>query len=176
MMRSLGVVGFLTAVIGMECVMVWVLLSRAESSWTGAGSEQLTRTAASVGGPMGAIHAEDPPKPPHGETANDGVEVDLGEYTVTTLRLSTNTTLRVDFHLFGLINPNDVDQFNKVWPGALNRFRELVITTVRAAQPADLADPSLALIKRQILEKSNRLFGKPFLQSLIVSNFSLVEQ
>ncbi len=175
-MRSLGIVGFLTAVVGMECATVWFLLSRAQTTW--AGSSEATTTKGEK--PTEFVVS---PHPVDG-TANtivevaapNGVEVDLGEYTITTLRLSTNTTLRVDFHLFGLIEPAQVDHFSKVWPTLTNRFREVVITTVRAAQPSDLADPALALIKRQIMEKSNRLFGRPIFHALIVSNFSLVEQ
>lgn len=173
MVRSLGIVGFLTAIVGMECAAVWFLLSRSETS-----AANVSDGASSPGAESSLSHADilNSPVSPDFTPQADGAEVDLGEFTVTSLRLSTNTTLRVDFHLFGLVATGEVDQFNKVWPASVNRFREIVITTIRAAQPADLADPSLALIKRQILEKSNRLFGKPLIRSLIISNFSLVEQ
>ncbi|MCS7238514.1 MAG: hypothetical protein NZ899_09610 [Thermoguttaceae bacterium] len=173
MVRSLGIVGFLTAIVGMECAAVWFLLTRAES--TAAGGAETPAAGLNESGESSRPTVP-PASTPDQIPQKEGVEVDLGEYTITCVRLSTNTTLRADFHLFGLIANEEVDDFNKLWPNAVNRFREIVITTVRAAQPADLADPSLALIKRQILEKSNRLFGKPLIQALIVSNFSLVEQ
>jgi flagellar FliL protein len=51
-----------------------------------------------------------------------------------------------------------------------------VITIVRSAEMTDFADPSLGLIRRRILEKSNRALGKPLLVEVIFSDFSLVEQ
>jgi len=58
----------------------------------------------------------------------------------------------------------------------MHRFRDQVLVEVRNSEPADLADPGLALIKRRILEKSNDLFGDPILRSIIFSQFSYIEQ
>jgi len=40
----------------------------------------------------------------------------------------------------------------------------------------DLTDAGLGLLKRKILEKSNRILGRPLLQTIIFSEFSFVEQ
>ena len=47
-----------------------------------------------------------------------------------------------------------------------------------AAEPqtTDLTDAGLGLIKRKILEKTNRALGKPLLQTVVFSDFSFVEQ
>jgi hypothetical protein len=171
-LHSAGLVGFLTVVVGLECGAVWFFLSR-----QGLQAADTPETAA----PTQMIPAELEPTPLQettgpSDTTEGGVEVDLGEYSITFYRMSTGTTLVVDFHLFGLVRSEDKPEFEKLWQASTHRFRDIVITIVRAVQPQDLADPSLALIKRQILEKSNRLFGKQVLQGLIVSNFSLVEQ
>ena len=40
----------------------------------------------------------------------------------------------------------------------------------------DLADPSLGLIKRQILAKTNSLLGEPLLKEVVFSDFAVVQQ
>ena len=57
-----------------------------------------------------------------------------------------------------------------------HRIREQVIVTVRNSEIGDLTDPGLTLIKRKILEKTNRLLGKEYLQNVVFSDFSFVEQ
>jgi flagellar FliL protein len=40
----------------------------------------------------------------------------------------------------------------------------------------DLTDPVLGLIKRKILEKTNRLLGKAMVKGVVFSDFSYYEQ
>ena len=47
---------------------------------------------------------------------------------------------------------------------------------MRSAEGSDLADAGLGLIKRQILEKTNALLGKPLVKVVIISDFSYMEQ
>lgn len=108
--------------------------------------------------------------------ADGQMEVDLGEFSVTCYQPSTNTNLRIEFHLFGTIRREDQEAFNSAYADSTHRIREQVIVTVRAAEPSDLTDAGLGLIKRRILEKTNRLLGKPLLTSLVVSEFSFIEQ
>ena len=56
-----------------------------------------------------------------------------------------------------------------------HRFRESVIVIVRSSDLADLTDAGLGLIKRKVLEKTNRALGKPLLKDVVFSEFSLVE-
>jgi len=171
--HPVGLVGFLTAVVGLEFGAVWFLLSRHSPG-------ELASASAPAGASTNSVATmEVIPNPPllNGDNpTSDGVEVDLGEFTISSYRLSSGTTLRLDFHLYGIVNQKLEEKFKQIWPRHVHRFRETVITTIRGAPPSELADPSLALIKRQILEKSNRLFAKEFLQGLVVSDFSLVEQ
>ena len=57
-----------------------------------------------------------------------------------------------------------------------HRFRDQIIIIVRNAQLADLTDPGLGLIKRQILAKTNALLGEPLLKGVVFSDFVVVEQ
>ena len=54
----------------------------------------------------------------------------------------------------------DNSPFGKLFKKSKNRFRDQVIVIIRNAQMSDLADPSLGLIKRQILAKTNSLVGR----------------
>ena len=78
--------------------------------------------------------------------------------------------------LSGDLNGDDVGDFDDLRQIHKNRMREQVIMIVRRAVITDLTDPSLALIKRRILEKTNRVLGKPLLQGIVVGDFSFVEQ
>jgi flagellar FliL protein len=118
--------------------------------------------------------------------------VDLGKYSITSFQPASNTTLLIDFHMFGTVAadastshapegehgaeaPAD-DEFTRLFEKNKHRLRDQVIVIIRSAEITDFADPSLGLIRRKILEKSNRLLGKPLLEEVIFSDFSLVEQ
>jgi flagellar FliL protein len=103
-------------------------------------------------------------------------EVDLGQFSLTTLQPASNTTLLVDFHLFATVASENESLANELIERHKHRVRDQVLTTVRSAEIADLTDPGLGLIKRQILEKTNRALGKPILQGVIFSDFLVVEQ
>ncbi len=107
---------------------------------------------------------------------HDQTEVDLGEFTVTAFQPLTNTTTRIDFHLFGTTSAEDVAGFQKAWEENKHRLRDQVIVTLRSSEPSELTDAGLGLIKRRILEKTNRTLGKPYLRSVIFSDFSFIEQ
>jgi hypothetical protein len=47
---------------------------------------------------------------------------------------------------------------------------------VRGAEITDLTDAGLGLMKRKILDRANRTLGKPLLQTVVVSDFSFIEQ
>jgi len=107
---------------------------------------------------------------------NDLVEMDLERFVVTAYQPNSSTVMRVDFHLFGMVASKDREEFERLMEIHQHRFREQVLVIVRRAEAADLADPGLGLIKRQILEKTNALLGKPLLQAVVVSDFSYLEQ
>ena len=57
-----------------------------------------------------------------------------------------------------------------------HRIRENVIIIIRSAEVTDLTDAGLGLIKRRILETTNKTLGKPLLQEVVFSEFSFIEQ
>ncbi|MCX7426555.1 MAG: flagellar basal body-associated FliL family protein [Planctomycetia bacterium] len=110
------------------------------------------------------------------ETESKPIEVDLGEFTVMAYQPASNSTLRIDFHLYGTITQEANEEFVTLKEGNHARLREQVTVIVRSAEIADLTDPGLGLIKRRILEKINRTLGKPLVQGVVVSDFSFIEQ
>jgi hypothetical protein len=48
--------------------------------------------------------------------------------------------------------------------------------TLHGAESADLTDAGLGLIKRRILEKTNRALGQPLLKEVLFSKFNFVER
>jgi len=107
---------------------------------------------------------------------SEQVEVDLEQFSVTAHQPTSNTTTRIEFHLYGIVIEADKAEFERLFSANQHRIREQVLVIVRSSEAADLADPGLGLIKRQILEKTNALLGKPLLRAVIVSEFSYMEQ
>ena len=103
-------------------------------------------------------------------------EVELKEFNVSSYQPLSNTSLRIDFHLYATVEQDDLEEFSQKHEQSQHRFREQVIVIMRSAKVDDLTEAGLGLIKRRILDKTNRLLGKPYLKSVIFSDFSFVEQ
>jgi flagellar FliL protein len=165
---------FLVAVVGTECLIASLWLPTSSPA-TSIDAERPGKEAkAKDDGSETPSPADEPSdgekKPP------EQVEVDLEQFNVAAHQPVSNTTIRINFHLFGVISPNDKGEFEKLFKANHHRFREQVLVTLRSAEGSDLADAGLGLIKRQILEKTNALLGKPLLRGVIVSDFSYMEQ
>ncbi|NUQ61005.1 MAG: hypothetical protein HUU20_00845 [Pirellulales bacterium] len=164
---KLMIVLFLTAVILAECVVAYLYLPSVEQTAALAG----TAAAAEPKKEAASHETEESEGEP-----TEQLEVDLEEFTVTAFQPASNTTLRIDFHLYGTVATKDQAEFQHEMEKNVHRFREQVIVIVRSAELTDLTDAGLGLIKRKILEKTNRILGKPLLKSVIVSDFSFIEQ
>ncbi len=117
-------------------------------------------------------------EPPAEEQRSDEevLEIDLGEFDVSSYQPLSNTTLRISFHLYGIVAVDDETQILDLLEAKRQRMREQVLVILRSAELPDLADAALGLIKRRILEKTNRTFGEPLLREIIFSDFSFMEQ
>jgi flagellar basal body-associated protein FliL len=104
------------------------------------------------------------------------IEVVLGEFSVTTFQPATNATMRIEFNLFGTVDMKNQKEFLGALEENKHRFRDQVLIIVRSAEITDLTDAGLGLVKRKIMEKTNRMLGKPYLRSIIFSDFSFIEQ
>jgi flagellar FliL protein len=102
--------------------------------------------------------------------------VALGKFTITRYNPASNRALSIDFELHGTVLAEDVSDFEQEFQRNEARIREQVIMTVRAAEVSDMTDAGLGLMKRRILEKTNRAVGRHLLREVLFSNFNFVER
>jgi flagellar FliL protein len=185
----------LGVIVALQCVLAYLYLP---SSSDAAKSEAKKEAAA-------ASHTGDKDKDKEkdkdsvaGDARLETREVDLGKFSLTAFDPNSNSTLLIDFHLCGVVaadhdkkeekggeheghgkkgeGEEDNSPFGKLFKKSKNRFRDQVIVIIRNAQMSDLSDPSLGLIKRQILAKTNSLLGEPLLKEVLFSEFAVVQQ
>jgi Flagellar basal body-associated protein FliL. len=173
MTKIIIVAALVTVVVFTECFFAYLLIpSRSDlEKWA---TEKAAKTT------QAGEHGE------HGEHGSAGqakkhsdhteVEVDLGKYNVIVHQPTANVTLRVSFHLIGTLSEEEHTEFEHLLEKNQHRLRDQAIFEIRNCQIEDLTDPGLALLKRRILAKSNDLFGKPLLHSVVFSDFSFIEQ
>jgi flagellar FliL protein len=169
--RLVKAVAFVSVIVIVEVVVASMLTPSAQET------EKLAHELAAAAKGESAEHAEE-----HGEEAEahghgeDLREVELGMYNVTRFNPATNTTLAIDFELFGTVLAEDQADFEHHFENSKARIREQVTMTLHGAQSSDLTDAGLGLIKRQILEKTNRALGEPMLKEVLFSKFNFVER
>ena len=175
---KLIVLGLIVAVIGAECLFAFVYVSmatdKAATAEVGSATSAAPQSSQDEDGEL-----EQASKEVNGNAKGEiraERETDLGEYSLSAFQPASNTTLLIDFHLYGTLSAEDETGFSEHFEANKHRIRDQVITTIRSAELADLTDPGLGLIKRQILEKTNRVLGKPLLQGIVFSDFLVVEQ
>lgn len=103
-------------------------------------------------------------------------EVKLGAYNVTRFNPGTNTTLAIDFEVYGTVLASEAVEFEHRYEKSKARIREQITLTMHATEAPDLTDAGLGLIKRQILEKTNRALGQPLIKEVLFSKFNFVER
>jgi len=166
-MGKLLIAGFMGGVIVVECLLAYLFIPSAEEVAALAEQNMTKKLPANLVADGTQTPADD------GESS---VEIVLGEYSMTVGQRNASTALRVDFHLAGIVLAEDESEFDNLMERFPARFRQIVLREVRSADREDFDDPELGLLKRRILEKSNNLFGRPVLKSLIVDDFSYIEQ
>jgi flagellar basal body-associated protein FliL len=108
--------------------------------------------------------------------SEDVREVTLGVYNITRYNPKTGTTMAIDFELYATVLADEVAEFEHLFEQNQARVREQVIMTLHAAESTDLTDAGLGLIKRRILEKTNRALGQPLVDEVLFSKFNFVER
>ena len=172
LLAKLLVLLFVVGVVVTECLIAYFCFPSAAQT-----AEMVGATVAEPQGESPAkSHRKGSKDKKDGKETADQVEVDLGEYSLTAAHPTANTTLQISFHLYGTVAAADEQEFLELKKENEHRFREQVLVTVRSANLADLTDAGLGLLKRNILEKTNRILGRPMLQMIIFSDFAFIEQ
>ncbi len=184
MLVRVTVLLFVLAVIGAECLVASLCLpansapvpTPAASNDHGPKSGHAEKEKKGKKEKKGGHEKESPASQEDATVSSEQVEVDLEPFCVTAHQRTSNTTTRIEFHLFGVVGSSERAEFERLWKTNQQRIREQVLVIVRSSEAADLADAGLGLIKKQILEKTNALLGKPLLRAVIISEFSYIEQ
>lgn len=174
-----GPSGIFTLIKGLGIVAVIVLVEVVAASMlipSAKDTERLARhyVAASAGDATPAGNHDEPDE--HSADGEEVEEVELGTFNVTHFNPATNSTLSIDFELFGAVLADDQVEFRELFEKNKIRVREQVILTLHGAESKDLSDAGLGLLKRQILEKTNRALGQPVLREVLFSKFNFIER
>jgi flagellar FliL protein len=165
-------VAFVSVIVVVEIVAAAMLAPSAQE--TAKLAQQLAAAASGETEDAAHEHGEGHEhEPSHDEHLK---EVELGSYTITRFNPATNTTLAIDFELYGTVLADDAGDFHHHFENSKARIREGVNMTLHGADSSDLTDAGLGLIKRRILEKTNRALGQPLLKEVLFSKFSFVER
>ena len=203
LVKKLRIPGIILAIVLVEAIAAYLYLPGAPQTTQAAASaadehaDGADEAAADEHGDSSDTHASDAPKEKsdghgahkkedahggHGEepkkkvTIGDQTEIDLGQYNVTGYQPVSNTTLIITFHLYGTVKTKHSDDFTQRFEESKHRVRDNIIAIVRSAEVTDLTDAGLGLIKRRVLETTNKTLGKPLVQSVMFSEFSFFEQ
>jgi hypothetical protein len=170
--RMIKAVAFISVIVIVQIVVAAMLAPSAQDT------VRLAHELAAASRGQSAEAQEEHGKDAKGSAAReqDLHEVELGNYNITRYNPTTNTTLAVDFDLFGTVLAEDVAEFQRHFESSNARIKEQITMTMHTAESADLTDAGLGLIKRQILEKTNRALGQPLLKEVLFSKFNFVER
>lgn len=176
--NRLKLIGFVLGLVTVEAVAAYFILPTSSDAKSPA-QEGVAETAGIPGAPSPISVPETQVDPTQGlgnTPGPDDVEVDLGQFSITAYQPTSQTTLRIDFHLWGTVDRSLDQEFQAAWAKNINRLRDQIIVIVRSADLSDLTDAGLGLIKRKILEKVNHTLGKPYLRTVVFSEYSFLEQ
>jgi len=162
---------FIAVIVVVEVVAASILIPSAQD--TERLAQQYVAAGEGHSAPTGHGESDDHGKHGHGEDVN---EIEMGTFNVTHFNPATNTTLSIDFELFGAVLAKDSAEFHHHFEKNKIRVREQIIMILHGAESKNLSDAGLGLIKRQILEKTNRALGQPLLREVLFSKFNFVER
>jgi hypothetical protein len=164
---KLAIAGFMGGVIAVECLLAYLFIPTPDEVAALAEENMTKKLPASL--------ATDEITASQDEMKNM-VEIQLGDYSITIAQRNSSLALRADFTLAGTVLASEHSSMESMMDKYKARFREIVLYEFRNSEREDLDDPELGLIKRRILERSNNLFGKQLLKTLMFPDFSYIEQ
>jgi flagellar basal body-associated protein FliL len=170
--RLIKAVAFVSVIVVVQIVGASMLAPSAQD--TAKLAKDIAAAASGQSAEAQDEHAKDGKE--HGKPEKNLKEVELGTYNITRYNPTTNTTLAIDFELFGTVLAEDAAEFQHHFESSNARIKEQITLTMHSAESADLTDAGLGLIKRQLLEKTNRALGEPMLKEVLFSKFNFVER
>lgn len=166
--RLLKAVGIIGALVAVEMVGASMLIPSAEET------EQLAKKLAHAAKGDAAPFRDEANAKPEERVVTK--EVELLTDNITRFNPNTDMTLNVQFSVYGVVLANEEAEFLAAFAANANRIHEQIMLTIHAAESVDLANAGLGLIKRQILEKTNRTLGRPMLREVVFTKLNFVER
>ncbi|HZZ71947.1 MAG TPA: flagellar basal body-associated FliL family protein [Pirellulales bacterium] len=205
-LSKIEIIGFLGVVIIAQIVLAFMFIPKGGST-AAAAAPTAARKMEEAGDKAKEKKGDEKAADKEGHEGDaeheDFQEVCLGKFSLTSFDPTSNTTLVIDFQLYGTVpmehkegaeaapagghghgapkgpvsdDPDPSTKFGKLFKKNKHRIRDQVIKIIRTAEMSDLTDPGLGLIKRQILAKTNALLGDPMLKEVVFSDFAVIEQ
>ena len=175
--------GLMTVIKAMAFISVIVLLEIAAASMIVPSKEETTKIASDLASANLDDESEAGDSGDSASEDNDPLlalgemnEVALGSFHVLSYNPDTGSKTNVDFELFATVLADEEGEFFDLFEANEQRIREQILVTLRGTELTDLTDPTLGLVKRKVLEKTNRALGKPLLHEAIFSKFSFEER
>lgn len=103
-------------------------------------------------------------------------EVELLTDNITRFNPESDATLNIQFSVFGVVLASEAEDFQMQFDASTSRIHEQIMLTMHGAETADLSTAGLGLIKRQILEKTNRALGRPLLREVVFTKLNFIER
>jgi flagellar basal body-associated protein FliL len=176
--KSRGLFRLIKAVAFVSVIVVVQIVGASMLAPTAQDTAKLAKDlAAAAHGQVAEAHEEHGKEAKeHGGHEKNLKEVELGTFNITRYNPTTNTTLAIDFELFGTVLAEDAAEFEHHFESSNARIKEQITLTMHSAESGDLTDAGLGLIKRQLLEKTNRALGEPMIKEVLFSKFNFVER
>lgn len=179
--RKSGVFRLIKAVVFVLVIVVVQVVVASMLAPSAQDTAKLAKDMAAAAGGQSAEAKEEHAKEEKEHGAKSGheqnlKEVELGSFAITRYNPTTNTTLAIDFELYGTVLAADEAEFEHHIESSRARIKEQITLTMHSAESGDLTDAGLGLLKRQLLEKTNRALGEPLLKEVLFSKFNFVER
>lgn len=175
-LRIVKAVAFVSVIVVVQVVVASMFVPSAKDTANFARELAAASHGTSESAEGGHEHADGAHAADGGTHHHDLHEVELGAFNVTRFNPATSTTLAIDFEVYGAVLAADASEFQHRYEHSKARIREQITLTMHGASSADLTDAGLGLIKRQILEKTNRALGEPLIKEVLFSKFNFVER
>ncbi len=98
-------------------------------------------------------------------------EVSIGKFNVTHVVRDTNAKVSVRFALFAVLPAKREEEFVASQEHFDKRIRDSVIALVQLAETEQLVDPSLTMLKEEVVAAINRLTKKRLVKDVVFSEF-----
>ncbi|MEO0529724.1 MAG: hypothetical protein AAF266_04010 [Planctomycetota bacterium] len=166
LIKAVGIVSVLVVV---EMVAAAMLIPSAED--TEALARELARAAKGV-----ETATSEDEETTMMDAAEETIEVELLTDNITRFNPESDATLNIQFSVYGVVLATESEDFTTQFTANTSRIHEQIMLTLHGADTGDLSTAGLGLIKRQILEKTNRALGRPLLREVVFTKLNFVER